>query len=52
MQKSQSMWRLLWLINQNTEIKNKKLLSDIKEAPLLHKTGIPFFWITVMDIDL
>ena len=52
MQKPQSMWWLLQFINQNIEIKNKKIISGLKEAPLLHKTGIPFFWVTRMDIDL
>ena len=32
--------------------KNKKILSGIKEAPLLHKTEISFFWVTRMNIDL
>ena len=52
MQKLQSMWWLFQFIKQNIEIKNKKIISGIKEASLLHKTGIPFSWVTRMDIDL
>ena len=32
--------------------KNKKIISHLKEAPLLHKTGIHFFGVMRMDIDL
>ena len=28
------------------------ILSGLKEAALLHKTGIPFFWVRRIDIDL
>ena len=28
------------------------IISGAKEAPLLLKTGISFFWVTRMDIDL
>ena len=28
------------------------IISSLKEALLLHKTDIPFFWVTTMDIDL
>ena len=43
-------------MNQNIEIKNKKfvtiIISDLNEAPLLHKTDIPFFWVARMNINL
>ena len=28
------------------------IISGSKEAFLLHKTGIPFFWVTKINIDL
>ena len=51
------MWSLVQFINQNTEIKDKKnfvtmIISDLKEVPILLKTGIPFFWDKRMDIDI
>ena len=52
MQKPQSMGRLLQFKYQNIEIKIKKIISDLKEASLLHKTGISFFWVTKININL
>ena len=41
MQKSKYCWWLLQFVNQNIEIKNKKIIFGLKEPTLLHKTGIP-----------
>ena len=51
MQKLQYMCVLLQLIQQNIEM-NKKIISGIKEILFLNKTGILFFLVSGMNIDL
>ena len=58
MQKPQSMQWLLQFMNQYIEIKNKKFVCNHfyiwykGSTSLFNEIGIPFFWVTRMDIDV